>query len=170
MLYCKWWVGIISNILWALERYSISWLKPDLMQKALTYPSVWSSFVFLQALNDVMQRPAHVCECVCGWGGIDLSVIKYSSSSASFPCQPACLGIERRSVCLLQRLHSFNWSLLIDGRWVMNYCSLLWPVAVWGYSQLWVDILSVTEAVCVFLGMPETPNYPLSPRIVVFGT
>lgn len=69
MLCCKWWVGIIYNILWALEHYSISWLKPDLMQKALTYPSVWSSFVFLQALNDVMQRPAHVCECVCGWGG-----------------------------------------------------------------------------------------------------
>lgn len=117
-----------------------------------------------------MQRPAHVYDCVCGWGGIELLVIKHSSSSASFPCQPACLGIEWISVCLLQRLHSFNWSLLIDGRWVVTYCSLLWPVAVWGYSQLWVDILSVTEAVCVFLGMPETPNYPLSPRIVVFGT
>lgn len=117
-----------------------------------------------------MQRPAHVYDCVCGWGGIELLVIKHSSSSASFPCQPACLGIEWIIVCLLQRLHLFNWSLLIDGRWVVTYCSLLWPVAVWGYSQLWVDILSVTEAVCVFLGMPETPNYPLSPRIVVFGT
>lgn len=129
--------------------------------------------VFICLLTSTKWCHAKACSCVwvCLWvGGYWISVIKHSSSSASFPCQPACLGIERGSACLLQRLHSFNRSLLIDGRWVVTYCSLLWPVAVWGYSQLWVDILSVTQAVCVFLGMPETPNYPLSPRIVVFGT
>ena len=28
----------------------------------------------------------------------------------------------------------------------------------------------VTQALCLSLGVPEPPNYPLSPRIVVFGT
>lgn len=140
-----------------------------------SYLSVCGVFICLLTSTKWCHAKACSCVWVCllvvGWGGgIELSVIKHSSSSASFPCQPACLGIERRSVSLLQRLHLFHWSLLIDGRWVVTYCSLLWPVAVWGYLQLWVDILSVTEAVCVFLGMPETPNYPLSPRIVVFGT
>lgn len=33
-----------------------------------------------------------------------------------------------------------------------------------------VAAVSVTEALCLFSGVPEPPNYPLSPRIVVFGT
>lgn len=37
-------------------------------------------------------------------------------------------------------------------------------------SWMFIAAVSVTQALCVSLGGPEPPNYPLSPRIVVFGT
>lgn len=71
----------------------------------------------------------------------------------------------------------------------MFVCALitpLWRWAISGLCRFWLscplDWFSyweahcppcralVTQAVCLSLGVPEPPNYPLSPRIVVFGT
>lgn len=131
--------------------------------------NTWVSLVSVQLLLQ--------CECVSVCGR--RSGLRYQLPNTLPPLLPFHTGMFR--IWMQERLSVWVTSPSVDYLWaapVLTVLSSEWWASAGARCPpcclgVWAELLLLywsQKAVCVSSGVPELLNYPLSPRIVVFGT